>query len=356
MALASHLLPWYDRHSRQLPWRTDPQPYRVWVSEIMLQQTRVDTAMPYFERWLERFPNIAALAQADQQDVLVMWEGLGYYSRARNLHRAARTVMSEFGGELPAEVSELKKLPGIGPYTAGAIASIAFGKPEALVDGNVRRVLSRYFDLDFPVDTPAGKRRIWALAQENVPADRPGDYNQALMELGALVCRPKSPDCGACPLADGCLARRNGAQELRPVLAPRKGTPHYVVTAGVVRENGLVLIAQRPEDGLLGGMWEFPGGKIEPNEDLESCLRREFHEELGVNLVVNEKLGVFRHAYTHFSVTLHAFEARLDPSGQVVKPLAVADFRWVAPDSLTEYPMGKIDRQIASQISKGLDD
>jgi len=355
MTFSEALLDWYDVSRRNLPWRSDPRPYRVWISEIMLQQTRVETVLPYFERWMQRFPDVFALAGAEQQEVLNLWEGLGYYSRARNLHRAARVLVADFDGKLPPEVGQLKKLPGIGPYTAGAIASIAFGQPAPLVDGNVRRVLARYFDVDLPVDSSEGKRAVWALAEAAVPRDRPGDYNQALMELGSLVCTPRSPDCESCPISAGCRAYALGLQAVRPVLNPKKKIPHFVVTAGILRQDGRVLIAQRPEDGLLGGMWEFPGGKIEDEEELTACLQRELLEELGVHVNVNTPAGVYRHAYTHFRVTLHAFECCLEPPGQAIRCEGVADFKWVLPEQLGDYPMGKIDRLISARILGGRD-
>ncbi len=345
------LLAWFQDNRRSLPWRDDPQPYAVWVSEIMLQQTRVETVLPYFERWMRRFPSIRDLAEASQQDVLNQWEGLGYYSRARNLHRAARLVMEDYGGQLPGDVRTLRKLPGIGRYTAGAIASIAFGQDEPLVDGNVRRVLSRLHNLDIPADSPEGQRRLWALAEASLPAGNAGDYNQALMELGSQVCKPVNPDCESCPLASLCLVRQMGLQAERPVLKGREKTPHYVVTAAVIRRNGTVLIAQRPEDGLLGGMWEFPGGKLEAGEDLRSCLVREIREELGARVEVGALMGTYRHAYTHFRVTLHAFECSLSPAGQALRKNGVADIRWVRPESLSDFPMGKIDRQISDRLA-----
>ena len=346
----SKLLPWYFKHRRSLPWRDSPAPYAVWISEIMLQQTRVDTVLPYYTRWMARFPDIEALASADLQDVLVCWEGLGYYGRARNLHKAARLVRDELGGELPYAADELRELPGIGPYTAGAIASIAFGQDAPLVDGNVRRVLARVFNLDIPVDGAEGRERLWDIAGAILPRGRAGDHNQALMELGALVCTPRSPDCPACPIQDGCRAHRMGVEAQRPVRKRRAVTPHHIVTAAVIRREGTVLIAQRPKDGLLGGLWEFPGGKVEPDEALADCLHREIDEELGLKIEILDPIGVYRHAYTHFKVTLHAYDCRLAEEGQVVRERGVAAHRWVSPEELGDFPMGKIDRSIADDI------
>ncbi|HEX9027874.1 MAG TPA: A/G-specific adenine glycosylase, partial [Anaerolineales bacterium] len=296
VSFTTRLLEWYTEHARRLPWRGSSDPYVVWVSEIMLQQTRVETVIPYFERWMKLFPTLAALAQADQQEVLAAWEGLGYYSRARNLQRSAKIVLAEYKGRLPADVAALRKLPGIGRYSAAAIASMAFGADEAALDGNIRRVLARLFDVSEPARGPQGERKLWELARLYLPPGRAADYNQALMDLGATICLPRQPRCLECPLKDGCLAYRQGVQELRPVLPARPPVPHYVVTAGVIQREGRLLIARRPASGLLGGLWEFPGGKLQPGEDLPACLRREIQEELGVEIEVGSLLGVYRHA------------------------------------------------------------
>jgi A/G-specific adenine glycosylase len=348
--LAARLLDWYAANARTLPWRDHPDPYAVWVSEIMLQQTRVETVIPYFRRWMARFPSVFRLAAAPRQEVLALWEGLGYYARARNLHRTAQILVREHGGELPRTAAELAKLPGIGRYTAAAIASIAFGEDVAALDGNIRRVLSRVFNVAEPARSPAGERRLWALAQEHLPAGRAGDYNQALMDLGSLVCTPKSPSCAACPLADLCEARRLNLQEERPLKMPKKTLPHHTVVAAVIRRDGQVFIAQRPADGLLGGLWEFPGGKTEPGETLPEALRRELREELAIDVEVGAPFGVYRHTFTHFKVTLHAFVCRLANGSEPI-PREHSDIRWVTPAQLADFPMGKIDRQIAEKLA-----
>lgn len=349
--LASRLLDWYALHARDLPWRGHPDPYAVWVSEIMLQQTRVETVIPYFERWMARFPGVVALAAAPLQDVLALWEGLGYYSRARHLHKAAQVLVEQYGGELPRNVDALRRLPGVGRYTAGAIASIAFGLDEPALDGNLRRVYARLFNVTEAARSPQGERRLWALAAEHLPPGRAGDYNQALMDLGATLCTPRNPACLLCPLAGLCQARALGVQEQRPVELPRPEIPHITVTAAVIRRNGDVLVAQRPAKGLLGGMWEFPGGKLQEGEDLPGCLKREICEELGVEVAVGASLGVYQHAYTHFRVTLHAFECTITDGEP--RPLEADDLRWVKPASLAGFPMGKIDRQIAKKVGTG---
>jgi len=351
--LAERLLNWYSENARSLPWRGLKDPYAIWVSEIMLQQTRVETVAAYFERWMNRFPTLRSLAEAPLQEALKEWEGLGYYSRARNLHRAAQIVVNEHAGRLPADMLSLRKLPGMGRYTAGAIASFAFGMDYPALDGNARRVLARVFNVIEEVRSPSGEKRLWELAEQHLPPGRAGDYNQALMDLGASICISRSPRCEMCPLQDICQAFALGLQEQRPVRKARANIPHHAVTAAVIRKNGKVLIAQRPLHGLLGGLWEFPGGKTLPGEDLAAGLQREMREELGVSIEVGQTFGIYQHAYTHFRVTLHAFLCDL-VEGEAPQALQVEDVRWVKPEELANYPMGKIDRRIAGEIARGM--
>ena len=339
---STRLLDWYRQHGRILPWRGHPDPYAVWVSEIMLQQTRIEAVIPYFEKWMQLFPTVRDLAAASEQDVLNTWEGLGYYSRARNLHKAAKIVADQYGGKLPQDLKALRGLPGIGRYTVGAIASIAFGMDEPTLDGNLRRVFARLFDVSEYADSPAGEKLLWELAAKHLPKGQAGDYNQALMDLGATICLPRNPRCLLCPLMEFCQARANGTQEQRPVLKPRKETPHYTHAAGIIIQNGKVLLAKRPSKGLLGGMWEFPNGRVngEPFEGLESAL------ETGYRLKVQrgDALGIVQHAYTHFRVTVHAYRCEL------VSMSASKMMKWVRLNELNDYPMGKVDRQICRMI------
>jgi A/G-specific adenine glycosylase len=344
------ILDWFTENARELPWRGHPDPYAVWVSEIMLQQTRVETVIPYFQRWMNRFPTLTALANASQQEVLNLWEGLGYYSRARNLHRAANVVIKEYNGDIPQDRKILTSLPGIGRYTAAAIASIAFGKDEPALDGNIRRVLSRVFNISDPPRSTSGERLLWALAEEHLPSGQAGHFNQAMMDLGATICTPKNPDCQNCPVKKICQAKALDIQGERPVQNNRPAIPHHTVTAAVITQGDQVMIVQRPQDGLLGGLWEFPGGKLEPGEDLPACLRREICEELGVEIHVGKPFGTYKHAYTHFRVTLHAYLCTLN--GVQIQLKEHSDLRWVPPEDLDEFPMGKIDRQIASKLQQ----
>lgn len=345
---AQKILTWYDQNRRTLPWRDNPDPYVIWISEIMLQQTRVETVIPYFHRWLERFPTVFALAAAPQQDVLNLWEGLGYYSRARNLHQAARDLVEQHDGCLPQDAAALIKLPGIGRYTAAAIASIAFGRDEAALDGNIRRVLSRVFNLMIPARSTAGEVRLWELAHDHLPSGQAGDYNQAIMDLGATICTPRKPECMNCPVIQICQAKALDVQEERPVSEPKSRIPHHTVAAAVVHRGEEIMIVQRPPKGLLGGMWEFPGGKREPGEALSACLQREMLEELDVRIQVGELFGIYKHAFTHFRVTLHAYFCTLN--GDHPKLKEHTDIRWVKPFELSNFPMGKIDRQISNQL------
>ncbi|GAB4544872.1 MAG: A/G-specific adenine glycosylase [Anaerolineales bacterium] len=338
-SLSRLLLAWYRRHGRVLPWRNHPDPYAVWVSEIMLQQTRVEAALPYFEKWMRLFPTTQALANADEREVLSAWEGLGYYSRARNLHKAAKIVCEQFNGELPRNLDDLRRLPGIGRYTVGAIASMAFGMDEPTLDGNLRRVFSRLFDVTEPADSPAGEKILWELAAQNLPKGKAGDYNQALMDLGATLCLPKNPRCLLCPLSALCLARQRGTQAARPLLKPKKKTPHVLQAAAVILRRGRVLLAQRSSDGLLGGMWQFPAAQVESDSPEEA--RRALAAAYGLDVKIQKKLGVIRHAYTHFTVDEYVFACEL------LSPPKDSPLRWARVNDLQTYPMGKIDRQIA---------
>jgi A/G-specific adenine glycosylase len=346
--LARLLLNWYHQNARSLPWRGHSDPYAIWVSEIMLQQTRVDTVLPYYLRWMHDFPDISTLANASEHAVLLAWEGLGYYNRARCMRRAAQQMMQLHDGKIPADYEQLLRLPGIGPYTAAAIASMAFGLNRAVVDGNVKRVLARILPYTLPVNTPTAESALRNAAQELLPEGNAGDFNQALMELGALVCLPRKPLCDRCPLPSICAAFQQGIQAELPLMKEKKPVPHLVVTAAILRQDDRVLIAKRPARGLLGGLWEFPGGKVKENETHADALARELMEELGVATKVGNRFGTYRHAYTHFSITLHAYE--IISQKNTAKPLHHAELRWVALAELESYPMGKIDRMISRDL------
>lgn len=342
------VIDWYRKNARPLPWRGTTDPYRVWVSEIALQQTRVDQGTPYIERFLDDFPDVRTLAAASSDAVLKRWEGLGYYARARNIHRAARIIVDEYGGALPKSACELQKLPGIGPYTAGAISSIAFDTPVPILDGNVKRLLTRLTDLKECIDDAKTVEALWALSAYLVQGRSAGDFNQGLMEIGAAVCTPRSPSCADCPVAQFCLARKRGTQSLRPVRQKKQAVPHYQVAIAAIRKNGRYLLGRRPENGLLGGLWEFPGGKIKHGEKVRTAIEREIREELDIRVAVGEQIATVHHAYSHFRVTLHVFLCR-HVSGQPT-PRAHTDLKWVQPSRFREFAIPKANHKFLDKL------
>ena len=346
--ISASLLAWFADHSRDLPWRRNRTPYRVWLAEVMLQQTRVETVIPYYERFLALFPTVQHLAGAPLESVLKAWEGLGYYARARNLHAAAREIVARHGGQLPPTYEELLALPGFGPYIAGAVASIAFDQDVPALDGNARRVLARVFAVDDDIGRQSTQRGLDALARSILSTGQAGAFNEALIELGATVCTPRKPQCCDCPLRPRCGACAEGEPERLPVRRRRRPVPHYDVTAAVTMRGGQVLVAQRKAEDMLGGLWEFPGGKVEAGESLPECLEREMREELGVAVAVDELLTVVKHAYTHFRITLYAYICTL-VSGEP-RCLDCAAYLWARPEHLDELPMSVADRRIAEAL------
>jgi A/G-specific adenine glycosylase len=386
--LPSSLLSWYDDNQRDLPWRDHPDPYAVFVSEIMLQQTTVSAVIPYFEKWMLKYPTIEHLAEADQEEVLRQWEGLGYYSRARNLHAAAGEILSQYGGKIPADPHVLRKLPGVGDYTAAAVASIAFGNRTPALDANNLRVWSRLL-------TSSDRKRITGIFTRFLPPDRPGDFNQALMDLGTSVCTPKNPDCPMCPLAPWCRAFRTGKVSVYPEKKARPDTTRIEAAIGIVLREGRVLVQRRPETGLMAGLWEFPGGKIgKPSgggegehgstgekagsgalgnsysgavqscspkrprahtptlirESPEEAVVREVREETGLRVQVCEKLGIFNHSYTRFKVKLHVFICQRK-AGTVHNVSA----EWVTLGELEGLAMPSVNRKIVRKLEERLE-
>ena len=334
------LLDWYRRHRRDLPWRRTRDPYAIWISEAMLQQTRVETVIPYWQRFLTLFPDVNALATAEPDDVLGAWAGLGYYSRARNLRAAARVVMEEHGGHLPDTAEALRRLPGIGPYTAGAVASIAFDQPEPVVDGNVARVLARLLEIREDVKRPAVSRRLWREAAELADGPHPGELNQALMELGATVCTPRAPRCPVCPLARHCAARRAGDPEALPVKPARPRPRPVEAVAALVLRRGRALAVRRPPRGLLGGLWELPGGDLGAGEAPAAGLRRALHQRVGLRTRRARPLGAVEHTFTHRRLRLHVFRCDT-PTGRV-RLDGFDAHRWLAPAALAGLPQGRV--------------
>ena len=335
--IAERLLAWYRQHKRDLPWRGGT-PYAVWVSEIMLQQTQVATVIPFFERFMARFPTVEALAAAPIEEVLKQWAGLGYYARARNRHRAAQIVVEQYGGRIPDTPEEIEQLPGIGRYTAGAILSIAYNIPRPLVDANVVRALSRVFGLRGDPKSSANAAALWSLAEQLVPPDAPGDFNQALMELGALICEPAEPKCEGCPLLADCVAGNSPDPSALPEIPPGRATISVTHSAALIRdESGRVLITQRPLHGLWGGLWEFPRVVCASGESPQEGAARAAREGAGVEVSVGPRIGKVKHGVTHHRITLYGFDARLCSSDAVPSPLACAQVRWESLDSLENY-------------------
>jgi A/G-specific adenine glycosylase len=346
------LLDWYHRSRRDLPWRHDRDPYRVWVSEVMLQQTQVATVIPYYERFLARFPDVHALARAPLDDVLKLWEGLGYYARARNLHRAAADVVSKHDGRVPGDPAAFRALPGVGVYMTAAVQSIAFGAPLAVVDGNVKRVMARLFAIGDSVDRTAGARAVEEAAQALLAADDPGSYNQAVMELGAMVCRPVSPACAQCPVMNACAARAAGDPEAYPVRDARRKVPRARIAVGVVSDGARVLITRRAETGMLGGLWEFPGGKIRRGETPEAACEREIREEVGLRVQVRERIARVQHSYSHLNVEIEVF--RCDYRGGDVVLEGPTDHRWVTFEETTAYAFPKANHKFMPAVRDAL--
>lgn len=348
------LLEWFRSHRRDVPGRGEGDPYRIWVCEVMAQQTRIQTVRDRLPSFLAAYPTIRALADSDVDELLLAWEGLGYYARARNLREAARRLVASGRDSLPTEADELLALPGIGAYTAGAVASIAFGRPEPAVDGNARRVLARLFDLEEVSPTALDKSARILIAE--VDAGRgacetsgAGELNQALMDLGGEVCKPRSPACGLCPVESHCLARERGTVSDRPPKKIRRPTPHFDIGVAMIWNSGRCFVQRRPDEGLLGGLWEFPGGKVEPGESAAEAAVREVAEETGLRIVIQEPAGVVEHAYSHFRITLHAFHACL-VGPEVGPPRSAGDEpgspRWVRFVELGSYALPGANRKL----------
>lgn len=345
--LRRDLRQWYAESGRRLPWRNQDDPYLIWVSEIMLQQTQVKTVIPYYRNWLHQFPDLATLAAADLQDVLKAWQGLGYYARARNLHKAARTIVRQHGGIFPQQLDDVLALPGIGRSTAGGILSAAFNQPVSILDGNVKRVLSRLIALSVP---PAkALAQLWQLSDTLLDRENPRDFNQALMDLGATLCTPKNPGCLLCPWRTSCKAYNLEKQSEIPMRETRSPLPHKKIGVAVIwNDRQQILIDRRLDSGLLGGLWEFPGGKIEPGETIEACIAREIREELGIDVEVGEHLITVEHAYSHFRVTLNVHHCR--HLGGEPQAIECQEIRWVTLDEIDRFPFPKANTLIIEAL------
>jgi A/G-specific adenine glycosylase len=343
-SIGRRLVRWYGRNARALPWRSQPTPYRVWVSEVMLQQTAVSTVVPYFERWMQRWPSVEALARASERQVLALWEGLGYYGRARRLHQAARLLVAEHGGRLPREAAALRRLPGVGPYVAAAIRSFAFGEDEVALDANLVRVFMRLLGIEGTGAEAGVRRTVGRWAGAGLPRGRSANYNQALMDFGSMLCRPRAPRCGECFLRADCDAFRQGLQYDIPRPSPRR-LKKIATAVAVLLRDGAVYLQQRPPEGLFASMWEFPGGKLEGGETPREALGRECREELGVECRPGRRLLSLTHYYTVFEVRLHAYLCP-PPDGLPED----ATHRWVKLEQTVEYPMPSASRQVVQKL------
>ncbi|MGC4086304.1 MAG: A/G-specific adenine glycosylase [Polyangiaceae bacterium] len=353
-SLAAALLAWYDEVRRDLPFRRTRDPYAIWVSEVMLQQTQVTTVVPYFERWMQRFPDVSALSRASEDEVLHAWQGLGYYSRARSLRLAAQAVVERFAGVLPRAVDDLQSLPGIGPYSAGAIASIAYGQRAPVVDGNVVRVLSRLFELRGDPAKAANKRQLWQRAADLVPSSRPGDFNQALMELGATVCTPQKPRCALCPLAKPCRARALGVQEDLPELPGRAAVTEVAMAAALLMARGRVLVVQLCADApRWANMWQFPNVELERAESAASGARRALRELVSIEASADRALGEVKHSVTRYRITLSAWLCRAEHTalGELSR---VERAVWKRPAELEQLAMPAAHRRLAQKLERTL--
>ncbi|WP_188397328.1 A/G-specific adenine glycosylase [Sporomusa sp. GT1] len=329
MTLATQLLDWYYENARDLPWRQDKDAYKIWVSEIMLQQTRVEAVKGYYQRWIDRFPTPAVLAEASEQEVLQYWQGLGYYSRARNLLAGVREVCAAYGGEVPEDEQLIRQLPGVGDYTAGAIASIAYNRRVPAVDGNVLRIFSRLFCLESDISKQATKREIAGLLHRHMPDSSPGDFNQALMDLGSMICIPRRPRCQVCPLSNLCEGYAREVQDMLPVRPAKKEPVLVQLAAGLVLQDGKYLVRQRPAKGLLAGMWEFPTVELTGGQAADRCLTAVLWHEFGQEVDVREQQFHYIHIFSHRKWDISFFSCQWLSGNGVMK-----EGQW---RSLTEF-------------------
>ncbi len=338
---------WYFKNARDLPWRETKDPYKIWISEIMLQQTTVKAVIPYYERWTKKFPNVHSAAKAEEQQILNLWQGLGYYSRAKNIHKAAKYIVDHFNGKVPSKREELKELPGFGPYTIGALLSIAFDKREPIIDANVRRVVMRVLAIKGKADLK-NDQTIYKFLDQVMPKKNNRTFNQALMELGALICRNKEPLCLLCPVKEKCLAYKKGIQEIIPD-KQSKTIKNIDAVIGIIKKRNKFYIQQRPSKGLLADLWEFPGGKLEANETHPGALSRELREEIGVNVRGHKHMMNVKHYYTQFRVNLWVAFCVIEND-----PPVDERHKWVSLKELSRYPMPSGSAKIVEKLQSSL--
>ncbi len=330
------LLSWFDANKRNLPWREDKNPYRIWVSEIMLQQTRVEAVKPYFANWMNQFPTMEDVAKAPVDDVLKAWQGLGYYSRARNLQEGIREIVATYGGKLPQERRLMERVKGVGPYTAGAILSIAFNEPEVAIDGNVLRIFARLYEIEDNILSSTGRKKIESLAEDVLPKERPGDFNEALMDFGATICVPKSPKCNVCPIRSYCQAYEHETMKDLPVRIVKKSQRVVPLTVLLVEREGRYLLHRRPQKGLLSHLWEFPSGEgRQGRQEIVEAL-----EKININVTIkSKKIFDYIHTFSHLKWHMKAYRATLrDGCKDVGDGALPPNWEWVEPDSFSQRP------------------
>ncbi len=335
--IQNKILSWFAENQRDLPWRKTYDPYHVWISEVMLQQTQMERGVAYFKRWVKRFPDIGSVADGKEDEILKLWEGLGYYSRAHNIAKTAKILLKEYGANLPEDYQALLGLPGIGKYTAGAIMSLAFNQDYPIVDANVERLFARLFYIDSPIKGKSAQKKVWSKAKELIPAGQARQFNQALMELGALVCKPKRPMCRVCPIDSFCKADLENAADQLPVLAKGKSSIRIEMVTGVLVHDSKIFIQKRPANGVWANLWEFPGGRIEQGETPEQALVREYCEETEFEVGNLQKIAVVKHTYTIHNITLHGFYCQLHSSNPRPVLHAAQDYQWVIQERVKDF-------------------
>ncbi len=349
---AKKLIKWYQNNKRSLPWRMAPSAYSTLISEFMAQQTQIKTLIPYFNAWLKKYPSIQDVSKATEDDILKSWEGLGYYSRARNLHKTCQIISNEYKGKIPTNSLELIKLPGIGPYIAAAVSSIAFNEPIAVVDGNVLRVITRIYGLADDISKEKTKQAIQKRLNAEIKHHSPSDFNQGLMELGATVCHPRTPECNKCPIATICYAKNMDQIDKFPVKQKKSPIPHYTIVIGIIKnDEEKILITKRKKNQLLGGLWEFPGGKVKEQETLENALIREIKEEVNLDIKLKGFLCKVQHAYSHFKITMHAFICSC-PDTKGIKLNSAEQLEWVHESELEAFAFPKANKVVIENLIK----
>ena len=344
--ISNKLLNWYDNNKQEMPWRDDRNIYHIWLSEIMLQQTQVKTVIPYYNKWLKKLPTIYDVAKASEDEILKLWEGLGYYSRALNFHDACKTIIKLHKGNIPKNKDEFIKLKGVGQYIDAAVRSIAYNDVVPTVDGNVNRVVSRLLCLNKPPQQEYNK--IYDFLINIIDQKSPGDFNQALMDLGRTICKPQNPLCYDCPISNRCNAYKKNLISKYPMKMKTKKIPHFNVAVGVIWKNDNILITRRKLGGLLGGLWEFPGGKLNKNESSEDCVIREVYEETGVEVELKSFISTIKHQYSHFSISLDSFHC-LYRNGTPI-PKQASDIKWISPKDISQFAFPKANHKFINKI------